>query len=564
MRRTKQVARKSYIPASEDDEPAAKIPPHSLHAIKQLEKEIERHSRAIVDLKRQINAHLPISSLPVEILCRIFHFTHEKYMKHPFELINMHGGFQARELAWVIVTRVCHRWRDAAVNEPSLWTNPTLRYKEWMNAMLERSRMANIAIRVDDKYLKNKSDVVSAIVRHMPHIAELVVTSNTPSTFLQSLARAMPSVEAPRLEHLSLHSRNSEFSDPILDLEYTEPPTGAKPNKDSLPSKAFTGAAKLRHLELSAINIGWNSHLFSDLTTLVLEFISYKSRPSISQFRTMLERMPNLKSLTLRKALPMTLRKPQASLTCHKRIPLLSLETLVIEAEATEQEFFFNNMALSKGLKSIEGMVVYEANSGLAFSNLVSAAQQASAFGDVELTTRSVYIGGQMTDTHLPILNIKTTKSFSDFTYTGGRPDITHWRRNNNPPSLKLKVHKPQRERLNKAETSDELISSICTGINWTNLCELDLYDLSVNMTRFPETLARTFGTLPNICTVIVGSTSANPFLEALLLGLDEDLINSPASIAFPGLRHLKMWEVTFDRLTSGNQGNSDIALYHL
>lgn len=156
-----------------------------------------------------------------------------------------------------------------------------------------------------------------------------------------------------------------------------------------------------------------------------------------------------------------------------------------------------------------------------------------------------------MTDTHLPILNIKTTKSFSDFTYTGGRPDITHWRRNDNPPSLKLKVHKPQRERLNKAETSDELISSICTGINWTNLCELDLYDLSVNMTRFPETLARTFGTLPNICTVIVGSTSANPFLEALLLGLDEDLINLPASIAFPGLRHLKMWEVAFDRFYS-------------
>lgn len=60
--------------------------------------------------------------------------------------------------------------------------------------------------------------------------------------------------------------------------------------------------------------------------------------------------------------------------------------------------------------------------------------------------------------------------------------------------------------------------------------------NLDANMERFPEVLERSFGTLPNIHTVVVGNNSAAPFVEVFLLGSDEDPIYSPTSIAFPAI----------------------------
>jgi hypothetical protein len=85
------------------------------------EQLIEKKSR----IKRSMTFHRkfasPLSNLPVELLSRIF----VNCLPAAYE------SSVSRELAPLLLTRICRRWRGVAVNMPSLWCMLSVCYRHW-------------------------------------------------------------------------------------------------------------------------------------------------------------------------------------------------------------------------------------------------------------------------------------------------------------------------------------------------------------------------------------------------------------------------------------------------
>ena len=63
-------------------------------------------------LRSRRNAFAPISRLPSEILAEVFSF-----------LSSSTWDKETGYLKWTCVVRVCHRWREIALNYPLLWSH---------------------------------------------------------------------------------------------------------------------------------------------------------------------------------------------------------------------------------------------------------------------------------------------------------------------------------------------------------------------------------------------------------------------------------------------------------
>ncbi|TCD68957.1 hypothetical protein EIP91_009347 [Steccherinum ochraceum] len=71
-----------------------------------------------------LNSDLPIASLPSEVVCIIFQMCIEHYDISSF--FGLRSGRQSdtpKPHAWMVVTQVCQRWRELALNMPVLRTN---------------------------------------------------------------------------------------------------------------------------------------------------------------------------------------------------------------------------------------------------------------------------------------------------------------------------------------------------------------------------------------------------------------------------------------------------------
>jgi hypothetical protein len=89
----------------------------------------------------------PLSRFPVEVLCQIF------VSCLPAET---HNFRVSPDLAPLLLTRICRRWREIAVNTPSLWCRLYVRPdKDWPKAAphydlwLQRSRGRPLSLAVD-------------------------------------------------------------------------------------------------------------------------------------------------------------------------------------------------------------------------------------------------------------------------------------------------------------------------------------------------------------------------------------------------------------------------------
>lgn len=134
---------------------------------------VARHEQIIIGLKNGRNSYLPIFKLPVEILYKIFQFTRDALMD-PLQYFMPFAGFRSRDLAWIAVTHVYQHWRDAALNDPFLWAQPSLQYSKWTAVMLERSQTADLRIVFDGNSCM-REEALSTVISHIPHTAELII-----------------------------------------------------------------------------------------------------------------------------------------------------------------------------------------------------------------------------------------------------------------------------------------------------------------------------------------------------------------------------------------------------
>ena len=101
------------------------------------------HGQKKAEIARFLNSNLPVSKLPNELLHEILREYIRKmvtrdsarlYGAEPHESDSPHVR---RNMWWLILTRVCRRWRTLTLQSPRLWTkvNPSL---SWRPEMLSR------------------------------------------------------------------------------------------------------------------------------------------------------------------------------------------------------------------------------------------------------------------------------------------------------------------------------------------------------------------------------------------------------------------------------------------
>jgi hypothetical protein len=291
-------------------------------AIRLIDLQIANLHESIRILNSQRNGHLPISTLPVEILTKIF-------------LLHQHNvAGQTLRLDWIGITHVSQRWREIALNFSALWTRIHFHHPKWAKEMIARSQHASPIVNVYIPSLRpSEARLLKSFLQQ--HLSRVQVPDiwDTDSQLLAKLFQDIQPSSVPCLSTLSLS---------VLRL-WQEPGTEPSAVLDSLQivDSRLLNANSLRKLNVS-ITPRWDLSLFSGLTHLKLGDGRDMPRTQTSQreFLDALRRMPKLQSLHLNgPVLPETVDKSSL-----EPVHLPDLRDLSVLDTAPTVEFFLHHV----------------------------------------------------------------------------------------------------------------------------------------------------------------------------------------------------------------------------
>lgn len=192
----------------------------------QVDDEIAQLQEQIRRLKTQRNSLTPIASFPVEVLTEIFLWL--------VQWADYHRPF-LNTSDWITVTHVCRYWRQAALQDPNLWSRIPVRFPaDILQVWLERSK--HVPIDFEDPGRALSEDANIALTGIMERIRNLDVS---PSAGQVVQVFKSP---APKLESLII----SADPENIIDV----PPEWIRAH-----------AYQLRILQVCRLRFDWNNFL---------------------------------------------------------------------------------------------------------------------------------------------------------------------------------------------------------------------------------------------------------------------------------------------------------------
>ena len=148
-----------------------------------------------------------ISSLPPEVLARIFRFTQQLYIR-----------VSRRPLRWVKqTTHICSFWRVVALSDPYLWTylplihRPLRKGNSSYDVFLTRSKLLGVTLEIllgthfidlDHFFVLKHADILNFLFDNATRIGGLVLYSATPYIFRKFLSSAPPGLRLPFLKRV--------------------------------------------------------------------------------------------------------------------------------------------------------------------------------------------------------------------------------------------------------------------------------------------------------------------------------------------------------------------------
>ncbi|KAF8199130.1 hypothetical protein BJ912DRAFT_689408 [Pholiota molesta] len=296
----------------------------------QTEEACRRLEEAISTFQPRMDAPAPISSLPPEIICKIFLFVQAEGSRCDRRSCDRPGfyGKRIHPLQWIKLTHVSRHWRNIAVHSPSLWVDLPIRNLLWVEEMLKRSKAADLMIEAHLNSSNNSGNLGDKIpglelaLKHGTRIKDLSLLHFSPGEG-DHLSNHLPE-SAPRLKRLVIEG-----------IRYAE-------RTLLLPEHVLRKTEGLRHLKLDNCNINWNSHshLLHSLTHLEICHTSPNFRPTGNQFWYILKGMPDLEFLHLVHALPIQTEHQAPWASGH--IHFASLHTLQLSSKRADLEAFFS------------------------------------------------------------------------------------------------------------------------------------------------------------------------------------------------------------------------------
>ncbi|KAH9041376.1 hypothetical protein EDB85DRAFT_1476144 [Lactarius pseudohatsudake] len=239
-------------------------------------------------LRLRRNALAPISSLPPELFAAIF-----SILRLPPSGTVLLGGAPDPHLSWLNVAHVCHQWREVALNQPFFWSHIdfTTLTPAGATEMLVRAKSVPLYLEAwVPKYHWDGarfSTFQRKLQSRVSHICQLAISARPLS--LEWVLEGLVS-PAPILKYLSLSGKKKNHR-----------------KQASVADTLFNGSTpRLSRLDLWGCDISWKSPLFRGLKHLKIYTLSTDARPSLSVWLDALEEIPQLKTLVLHSASPIT------------------------------------------------------------------------------------------------------------------------------------------------------------------------------------------------------------------------------------------------------------------
>lgn len=298
---------------------AASLRPGSV----QHQTDMEYISSRICSLKFLLNALVPISRLPTEILHHIISFRAGHFIE-PFRLsLTSKAAAPLDLLGWIKVTHVCRKWREVALNDPALWSQISPARPRWALEMLSRSRNAPLSFIADYFDLSFKGqEATRTILKQISRVQELSLSVPEPGVLLAELVQPAPNLKSFTMR-VYRELRPKELEGPL-----------------------FQGVApKLRHMSLDNFKIPWGSPLFRGLTVLRLANLNLHHDVSPAQFLDVFRRIPNLHALRI---MEVEVELRNETFTPPQRLVLPNLNYLTLTGSASVCGFILRHVDLPK------------------------------------------------------------------------------------------------------------------------------------------------------------------------------------------------------------------------
>ncbi|KAI1793446.1 hypothetical protein LXA43DRAFT_942252 [Ganoderma leucocontextum] len=292
------------------------------NARKQLESEVAKHVDAIIDLKGRMNALVPISKLPPEILSAIFtEVAIKHYTGRPSRPCY---GAATLPYKWITLTHVSRSWRTIALNTPRFWSRIVLSRPDLTREILARSKNAPLWVTANMSYVDEpQRALLDTIMKESSRLKELSIAG--PARVLENLYPRWTG-QANVLESLSL-SDNNVFDSVRIPILHEHP---------SVPVLFQGITPNLRRLTIHHIAVGWDNPIFcSTLTSLTVVFKrdNISDRGYFGQLMRALANMSALESLELNEGVP-PLKDPRNLLASVRRVTLPNLRKLSLISDA--------------------------------------------------------------------------------------------------------------------------------------------------------------------------------------------------------------------------------------
>lgn len=252
-----------------------------------IDKKTRSLQQSMMALTAIRNTLAAVNNLPDEILVEIFWIL----------ALNVRPSLSAigkmrpiAGISWLVVAKVCRRWRNIALWTPKLYSFIDARNLTITRIFLRRSNNLPIDIYMQSNASStNVHGIMTEVKPHFLRVRELQFQARYQS--MLALTLHVGSLSAPMLE--SLHLEQIAIRR-ILAL-----------NEAIIMPEVFNGQTPaLRRLYLAHVSIPWTSPIYTGLTDLHLLLQHSSTSPSIDTFLHVLENCPLLENLTLIRAGP--------------------------------------------------------------------------------------------------------------------------------------------------------------------------------------------------------------------------------------------------------------------
>ncbi|KAE9396346.1 hypothetical protein BT96DRAFT_977537 [Gymnopus androsaceus JB14] len=448
--------------------------------IKRIDQEILDHEDAIRELRSRRNLLMPVSRLPVEVLCAIFMCVPDKSRYYRWH--------------WITVTHTCRLFRTIALNCPALWSTPDFTKPKLAYEMIKRSKMAPLTIQVIPEYplTPRVVDAVSVGLKQLPRINKIHLLASGDNMYKLLSGVHDP---APFLRTLILDSIHTRVESYVL-----------------RPDFLGGDAPQLTHVDLSSCHLSWDSCFLRNLIYLRMHYPG-PPVPTLGQFIIALTGMPQLQVLDLDCALPdstytRTDEKSYVDLPC--------LRKLYIAGTLSECAIFITHVYIPPSATVHIKAICEQPEKDSVTPGLIN---QVCRWLTVSRDTTKTTI---RSDAGIPLIKgllVEMSKfelvieawgseSIANPT-TMCHPASTH-RSATNSGSLKLELNW---SRTVTSQLYNELVVAVCSLLPLRQLRNLLVKN------EYPVdslTFVKAFGLLPNVHTVTIVSDSAKEVIEAL------------------------------------------------